>query len=743
MLLLRRGQRLVGRRYLRQRSGKLLHGHAGLDPCRDQQIHHTGREPIQLRVRIRGLGTSLDGGLLCFIQLVQLLCNILIILLCALVQLIQLLQCGFLCRRQQVVRAHARQHLFIGGGHFLSGLGSTDGLRRLGQQLFDLLTLGRGGDRLDLSLVAVVQVADHLLAALLLQKLPVKQRIAAVDAADAVHQSLKERIRRQDCAFLHAVALAALPAHHEPASVLAHRQARIILAVYGIACQRAYQRSGCTHLQVTCVIAVLQRQAFIAIQRAGRVFALLATQDTADDGAARHGAGIIAAAHRDAARRRKADDAACAALSQQYSAGIIGHRALIGALVQRNALLTAAISITHDAAHTGCTACIDRAGIDAALQLCAGTDKTHDTTLAATTAGAAQIVGARREGGVDPALIPAIRDLMAAAAGETAYQTAHRGILGFLIVDEGDGDIYLRHAVANGHAAALAAAQQAADDITCCRIVRFYTGQLDAASYRQVLNDRILRHAEQAQLLAAAQRRDIQTGHRVALSVEGTGIGTLAITAEDADNRPLTIAEVDIRRQHRAVACALHLVIHRVGQPCQLLRRSDLVRIVLRALAMGLAGGDAVPAVLGAGGIQQFLQLAAGRGIGLLNGSQALLPRLLNGCVVGQLVQLHRCRRLNSGFAALQCIVQQLLTLLVEAADIAQLGRQLRDTLLCQRIQLLPRRIAGLLQRCRCRRVHVRRRIALREGGCQVGQRLSGVGLDDLDFLCGGCLIQL
>ena len=248
MRLLRRGQRLVGRRYLRQRGGKLLHGHAGLDPCRDQQIHHTGREPIQHRVRIRGLGTGLDGGLFCFIQLGQLFCNILIILLCAAIQLIQLLLRGFLCCRQQVVRAHARQHLFIGGSHFRRGLGGADGLRRLCQQLFDLLTLGRGGDGLDLPLVAVVQVADHLLAALLLQKLPVKQRIAAVDAADAVHQSLKERIRCQDCAFFHAVTLAALPAHHESASALAHRQARIILAVYGIACQRAYQRSGRAHL---------------------------------------------------------------------------------------------------------------------------------------------------------------------------------------------------------------------------------------------------------------------------------------------------------------------------------------------------------------------------------------------------------------------------------------------------------------------------------------------------------------
>ena len=458
-LLLRRSQLLVGRRYLRQRGGKLLHGHAGLDPCRDQQIHHTGRKPIQLRVRIRGLGTGLDGGLLCFIQLVQLLCNVLVILLCAAIQLIQLLLRGFLCCRQQVVRAHARQHLFIGGSHFRRGLGGADGLRRLCQQLFDLLTLGRGGDGLDLPLVAVVQAADHLLAALLLQKLPVKQGIAAVDAANAVHQSLKQRIRRQYRAFLHAVALTAFPAHHEPASALAHCQARIILAVYGIACQRAYQRSGRAYLQSARVIAVLQCQAFIAVQRAGRVFALLAAQDTADDGAARHGAGIIAAAYRDAACRRKADDAACAALSQQYSAGIIGHRALIGALVQRDSH-AAVTGIAHDTAHAGRPACIDRAGIDAALQLRAGTDKAHDAALAAVTAGTTQIVGARCEGGIDPALIPAIRDLMAAAAGETAYQTAHCGILGFLIVDEGDGDIYLRHAAADGHAAALAAAQQ-------------------------------------------------------------------------------------------------------------------------------------------------------------------------------------------------------------------------------------------------------------------------------------------
>ena len=380
---------------------------------------------------------------MCFIQLVQLLCNVLVILLCALVQFIQLLLRGFLCCRQQVVRAHARQHLFIGGSHFRRGLGGADGLRRLCQQLFDLLALGRGGDRLDLPLIAVVQAADHLLAALLLQKLPVKQGIAAVDAANAVHQSLKERISCQGRAFLHAVALTALPAHHEPAGALAYRQARIIPTVYGIARQRADQRSSRAHLQVTCVIAVLQRQVLVAVLTGG-MLALFAAQDATNDGAARHGAGIIAAAYRDTARRRKTDDTACAALSQQHSPGVVGHRALIGALVQCNALLTAAISITHDAAHTGRTACIDRAGIDAAFQLRTGTDKAHDAALAAVTAGTTQIVGARCEGGIDPALIPAIRDLMAAAARETTYQTAHRGILGFLLpCGKSHRDIYL------------------------------------------------------------------------------------------------------------------------------------------------------------------------------------------------------------------------------------------------------------------------------------------------------------
>ena len=678
---------------------------------------------------------------MCFIQLVQLFCNILIILLCAAIQLIQLLLRGFLCCRQQVVRAHARQHLFIGGSHFRRGLGGADGLRRLCQQLFDLLALGRGGDRLDLPLIAVVQAADHLFAALLLQKLPVKQGIAAVDAANAVHQSLKQRIRRQHRAFLHAVALTALPAHHEPASALAHRQPRIILTVYGIARQRADQRSSRAHLQVTCVIAVLQRQVLVAILTGG-MLALFAAQDATNDGAARHGAGIIAAAYRDTARRRKTDDTACATLSQQHSPGIIGHRTLIGALIQRdgNAAVT---DIAHDTAHAGRPACIDRAGIDAAFQLRTGTDKAHDAALAAVTAGTTQIVGARLEGGIDPALIPAIRDLMAAAAGETAYQTAHCGILGFLIVDEGDGDIYLRHAAADGHAAALATAQHSADDIACRRIVGSDTGQIDIASYCQILNDRILCYAEQAQLLTTAQRRDIQAGHRVALSVKGAGIGTLTVAAEDADNRPLAIAKVDICCQHCAVALALHLVIHRIGQPRHLLCRADLVGFVLCTLAMGLTGGDAIPAVLGTGGIQQFLQLAAGGGICLFDGSQAFLPRLLDGGIVAQIVQLHCCRRFNGGFAALQRIGQQLLAFFIEAADVAQLGCQLRNVLLRQCIQLLLRRIAGFLQSRRCRRVHIRCRLALREGGCQVGQCLSGVGLDDLDFLCGGSLIQL
>ena len=80
---------------------------------------------------------------------------------------------------------------------------------------------------------------------------------------------------------------------------------------------------------------------------------------------------------------------------------------------------------------------------------------------------------------------------------------------------------------------------------------------------------------------------------------------------------------------------------------------------------------------------------------------------------------------------------------LIEAANVAQLGRQLRDALLCQCIQLLTCRIAGLLQSRRCRRVHIRCRIALREGGCQIGQCLSGVGVKDVHFFCRGSLIQL
>ena len=185
------------------------------------------------------------------------------------------------------------------------------------------------------------------------------------------------------------------------------------------------------------------------------------------------------------------------------------------------------------------------------------------------------------------------------------------------------------------------------------------------------------------------------------LSVKGAGIGTLTVAAEDADNRPLAIAKVDICCQHCAVALALHLVIHRIGQPRHLLCRADLVGFALCTLTVGLAGGNAVPAVLGTGRIQQLFQLAAGGGIGLLDSGEALLPRLLDGGIVAQIVQLHCCRRFNGGFAALQRIGQQILAFFIEAADVAQLGCQLRDTLLCQCIQLLLRRIAGLLQR-RC-----------------------------------------
>ena len=82
-------------------------------------------------------------------------------------------------------------------------------------------------------------------------------------------------------------------------------------------------------------------------------------------------------------------------LVQQHRRSIVGHRALIGALGQRH-LRAAAARASHDAAHACGAACVDLAGVDAALQSCAGADKAHDAGLPAVAAGAAQIAGAGR-----------------------------------------------------------------------------------------------------------------------------------------------------------------------------------------------------------------------------------------------------------------------------------------------------------------------------------------------------------
>ena len=333
---------------------------------------------------------------------------------------------------------------------------------------------------------------------------------------------------------------------------------------------------------------------------------------------------------------------------------------------------------------------------------------------------------------------------MAAAAAEAAHQTAHGGALRLLVVGKGHGDIHLRHAVTDGDADALAAAQQAADEVARrIAVVGTDAGELDAAPHRQVPDHRVLRHAEQAQLLPPAQRSDVQAGHGVSPAVKGAGIGPLAAAAARADHRPLAIAQIHVRRQHGAESAALRLVVHRIGQPRQLLRRADLVGIGLRSAAVGPAGGDAVPAVFRPGGLQQLLQLAGGGGVRLLDGGKALLPGLLDGGIVGKAVQLHRSGLPDGCHAPLQRLGQQLPPCLVETADVVQLRRQRRDALLRQIIQSLPRLIACLLQGCGCRRVHIRRSIALREACGQVRQRLAGVGVDGVHLLHGGGAVQL
>ena len=64
------------------------------------------------------------------------------------------------------------------------------------------------------------------------------------------------------------------------------------------------------------------------------------------------------------------------------------------------------------------------------------------------------------------------------------------------------------------------------------------------APHRQVPDHRVLRHAEQAQLLPPAQRSDVQAGHGVSPAVKGAGIGPLAAAAARADHRPLAIAQI-------------------------------------------------------------------------------------------------------------------------------------------------------------------------------------------------------
>ena len=562
-----------------------------------------------------------------------------------------------------------------------------------------------------------MQIRDDGGAAAGLQQLPDKQRIAAVQAADAVGQAVEQAVRRQGVALGHAVTLTAAPAQTGAGRAGQHGEAVAVPAVQRVARQRADALRGGAGMQDAGVVAAADHQRGVALVGgdAGGVVAALAAQNAAHDGVAGDGGGVVAAFDGDGAGHGQSGDAAYAAAADEGGGGIVGHRPLRGALGQDDGG-GAAVQTAGDTAHACGAAGGDSPRVDAARQHGGGADAACNAAETALPA-AAQIAAAGGEGDGERSLVPAVRQ--AAVAGDAARHAADGGGLIGPLVGKRNGNVHLRGAAC--YAGPIGHGQQAADAQGVRQVLCVHIGQLDAAADSE-LADRAGDGAEQAQRGAARRLADVQAGDGVALPVKGAGVGVGC-----ADDRPWVIAEVDVRRQH-GVGLG-QAAVDGLRQPRQLRRGGDAVGVVGRAAAGGLPHRCAVPAEAG-GAVQQAGQPVTGSVIGSGHGGQAVVPRLGDGGVGGEAGEVHSLRCAADGGGG---IGQRGGEPLPQGGGIAvqRAGqrRQGGDAVVCGIRQHLLRRLTGQRQRGVRAGVHIGDCVRQAEGGGQSGQSQPRVGI--------------
>ena len=304
------------------------------------------------------------------------------------------------------------------------------------------------------------------------------------------------------------------------------------------------------------------------------------------------------------------------------------------------------------------------------------------------------------------------------AAGETAHKAAQRGGLAVRGIGQGDGDIHLRDAALQRDAAA--AADKSADTEGIRRAGHIHIGKVDGTGNGEIPERSILRRAEKAQGRGFRQLIDAQAGNGAALSVQRAGKGR-----GRTDDGPGLEAKVDVRRYHGVVGLP-RPAVHSLSQPGQLLRGADAVGVGGSTAAAGLLNGDAVPV---AGAVQQVLDAGAGGVIGRLHIGSGRLQRFSHGDVIGQdgKVPVRRCTDSGGGISQHRCQ-----PLAAGSGILHQIAGQIGkggDTAVRQFGQALPRPGAGQLQRQRGGSVHIRRSIGRLECKGQLGQGLTGVGI--------------
>ena len=236
------------------------------------------------------------------------------------------------------------------------------------------------------------------------------------------------------------------------------------------------------------------------------------------------------------------------------------------------------------------------------------------------------MAAARRQRHGEAALAAAVRQTMLAVTGKASGNTAQRRGAAGVGVRQSDSDIHLCGAALHGRAAA-GTAQQTADTEHLRYIGHIRAGQVYGAGHGEIAQHGVLRRAEKSQRRVAGQSADIEAGHGVSPSVQRAGKGCGC-----ADAVPRLIAKIDIRRQH-GTKPALRPAVHRLRQPCQLLRSTDAVGRGGSAAAVRPLHGDAVPV---AGAVQQAADTGQRLVIGRLHGGGRLLQRLRHSPVGGQ-----------------------------------------------------------------------------------------------------------